>query len=108
MPKLIYHKIIYHLIFIGKEDNYYANLCQKIVLLYFLQIHTVEPGIYIPEGSPCDEKWWGIAVRIEDCILVTKDDPVNFSGMAPRTSDDIEEMMKEESILNAFKLPKLD
>ncbi|PHR72925.1 MAG: Xaa-Pro aminopeptidase [Lutibacter sp.] len=71
-------------------------------------IITVEPGIYIPEGSPCDEKWWGIAVRIEDCILVTKDGPVNFSGMAPRTSDDIEEMMKEESILNAFKLPKLD
>lgn len=71
-------------------------------------IITVEPGIYIPEGSDCDEKWWGIAVRIEDDILITKDGPVNFSGMAPRTSDDIEEMMKEESILNAFKLPKLD
>src|SRR4030095_13264744 len=24
---------------------------------------TVEPGIYIPEGSPCDPKWWNIAVR---------------------------------------------
>jgi len=71
-------------------------------------IITVEPGIYIPEGSPCDEKWWGIAVRIEDCILITKEGPVNFSGMAPRHPDDIEEMMKEESILNAFKLPKLD
>ncbi len=71
-------------------------------------IITVEPGIYIPEGSKCDEKWWGIAVRIEDCILITKDGPVNYSGMAPRSSDDIEEMMKEESILNAFKLPKLD
>mgnify|MGYP006073242019 FL=1 len=71
-------------------------------------IITVEPGIYIPEGSPCDEKWWGIAVRIEDCILITKDGPINFSGMAPRSSDDIEEMMKEESILNAFKLPILD
>jgi Xaa-Pro aminopeptidase len=71
-------------------------------------IITVEPGIYIPEGSACDEKWWGIAVRIEDCILVTKNGPINFSGMAPRSSDDIEEMMKEESILNAFKLPNLD
>ena len=71
-------------------------------------IITVEPGIYIPEGSPCDEKWWGIAVRIEDCILITKDGPINFSGMAPRSSDDIEEMMKEESNLNAFKLPILD
>lgn len=69
---------------------------------------TVEPGIYIPEGSDCDEKWWGIAVRIEDCILVTKNEPINYSGMAPRKSEEIEEMMKEESILNAFHLPNLD
>ncbi|AOW19854.1 aminopeptidase P N-terminal domain-containing protein [Urechidicola croceus] len=69
---------------------------------------TVEPGIYIPEGSPCDEKWWGIAVRIEDCILVTKNGPFNYSGMAPRDADEIEDLMKEESILNAFTLPKLD
>ncbi|MDO1499609.1 M24 family metallopeptidase [Winogradskyella maritima] len=33
---------------------------------------TVEPGIYIPEGSDCDKKWWGIAVRIEDDILITE------------------------------------
>lgn len=71
-------------------------------------IITVEPGIYIPEGSDCDSKWWGIAVRIEDCILITEDGPVNFSGMAPRHADEIEELMKEESILNAFSLPKLD
>jgi Xaa-Pro aminopeptidase len=71
-------------------------------------IITVEPGIYIPEGSPCDKKWWGIAVRIEDCILITKGGPVNYSGMAPRHADEIEELMKDESILNAFSLPKLD
>jgi Xaa-Pro aminopeptidase len=23
---------------------------------------TIEPGIYIPIGSDCDKKWWGIAV----------------------------------------------
>src|SRR5207244_2889284 len=27
---------------------------------------TVEPGIYIKEGSDCDKKWWNIGVRIED------------------------------------------
>jgi Xaa-Pro aminopeptidase len=32
---------------------------------------TVEPGIYIKEGSPCDPKWWNIGVRIEDDILIT-------------------------------------
>ncbi|PID69965.1 MAG: Xaa-Pro aminopeptidase [Flavobacteriales bacterium] len=69
---------------------------------------TVEPGIYIPENSPCDKKWWGIAVRIEDDILVTKDGPVNLSARAPRKVEEIEKMMKEPSALDDFKLPKLD
>ncbi|MCB0436649.1 MAG: M24 family metallopeptidase, partial [Mangrovimonas sp.] len=69
---------------------------------------TVEPGIYIPEGSPCDKKWWGIAVRIEDDILITEKGPVNLSAEAPRKSDDIEALMKEPSALDDFTLPKLD
>jgi len=69
---------------------------------------TMEPGIYIPDGSTCDEKWWGIAVRIEDDILVTKNGPVNLSAMAPRKSDEIEAVMKLPSVLDNFNLPKLD
>jgi Xaa-Pro aminopeptidase len=69
---------------------------------------TVEPGIYIPEGSACDKKWWGIAVRIEDDILITKEGPINLSAMAPRTSDAIEKMMRAKSVLNNLVLPNLD
>jgi Xaa-Pro aminopeptidase len=69
---------------------------------------TVEPGIYIPEGSDCDKKWWGIAVRIEDDILITANGPVNLSADAPRKSDEIEALMKESSPLDDFHLPKLD
>ena len=69
---------------------------------------TVEPGIYIPEGSDCDKKWWGIAVRIEDDILITKEGPVNLSAMAPRTTEAIEAMMLQKSPLTDFKLPELD
>ena len=69
---------------------------------------TVEPGIYIPEGSDCDKKWWGIAVRIEDDILITETGPINLSGLAPRTTEAIEELMKQPSPLDNFKLPKLD
>ncbi len=69
---------------------------------------TVEPGIYIPEGSDCDKKWWGIAVRIEDDILITDNDPVNLSGEAPRKSSEIEKLMAKSSALDDFKLPKLD
>ncbi len=69
---------------------------------------TVEPGIYIPEGSNCDKKWWGIAVRIEDDILITKNGPINLSGMAPRTTQDIEKTMAMPSVLDSFTLPGLD
>ena len=35
---------------------------------------TVEPGIYVAPGSRlAPKKWWGIGVRIEDDVLVTKD-----------------------------------
>ncbi|MEH6535661.1 MAG: aminopeptidase P N-terminal domain-containing protein [Psychroserpens sp.] len=69
---------------------------------------TVEPGIYIPDGSDCDPKWHGIAVRIEDDILITGDGPVNLSAEAPRTLREIEKLMKEKSVLGQLKLPKLD
>ncbi len=69
---------------------------------------TVEPGIYIPDGSDCDEKWWGIAVRIEDDILITEDGWTNLSGMAPRSVEEIEAVMALPSPLDDFILPNLD
>ena len=55
---------------------------------------TIEPGIYIPVGSDCDKKWWGIAVRIEDDILITTNGPVILSAEAPRKSLEIETLRK--------------
>ena len=69
---------------------------------------TVEPGIYIPENSPCDPKWWGIAIRIEDDILITENGPINLSSFAPRKLDEIEKVMSERSVLDSFVLPELD
>jgi len=79
-----------------------ATLMENMVL-------TVEPGIYIKAGSPCDKKWWNIGVRIEDDILVTKSGPVNLSAGVPREISDIEKLMKETGIGNRpFGLPSLD
>ena len=69
---------------------------------------TIEPGIYIPENSPCDPKWWNIGIRIEDDVLITNDGPVNLSAGAPRDWKDIEELMKEESALKDFILPEIN
>ena len=70
-------------------------------------IITIEPGIYIPEGAPCDKKWWGIAVRIEDDYLITKEGYEHLSVLAPRTVKDIEAAMKLPSPLDNFILPEL-
>jgi len=60
---------------------------------------TVEPGIYIPAGSPCDKKWWNIGIRIEDDVLITDGEPIVMSGKLPKTVAEIEKLMKEDGIL---------
>lgn len=69
---------------------------------------TVEPGIYISRESNCEPKWHGIAIRIEDDILITPTGPENLSEYAPRSWEEIEKIMREKSVLNSLKLPKLD
>jgi len=59
-------------------------------LLEVGNVITVEPGIYIPAGSPCDPKWWNIGVRLEDDILITPTGHINMSSRLPRAADTIE------------------
>jgi Xaa-Pro aminopeptidase len=55
---------------------------------------TVEPGIYIsPDNTNVDEKWRGIAVRIEDDMLVTKTGCENLTSEVPSARDEIEQLM---------------
>lgn len=69
---------------------------------------TIEPGIYIPGNSNCDKKWWGIAVRIEDDLLITETGYELLSRFAPRKIEDIEKMILQKSALDDFKLPALE
>jgi len=54
---------------------------------------TIEPGIYIPQGSPCDSKWWNIGVRIEDDVLITGGKPEILSESPPKTIKEIEKII---------------
>ena len=94
------HGVTHHIGLDVHDPGLYENLSPNMVI-------TVEPGIYIPKDSPCDSKWWGIGIRIEDDILITDNGNVNLSKDAPRKWDEIEKLMKEKSALDDFELPPL-
>jgi len=94
------HGIAHHIGLDVHDPGLYELLESNMVI-------TVEPGIYVPEGSPCDPKWWNIGIRIEDDILITEKGPINLSAAAPRDWKEIEKLMKQKSPLDDFTLPEL-
>ena len=55
---------------------------------------TVEPGIYISASNlDVEEKWRGLAVRIEDNLLITKAGCEELTADVPKTRDEIERLM---------------
>jgi Xaa-Pro aminopeptidase len=95
------HGCCHHIGLDVHDKGFYKNLEENMVI-------TIEPGIYIPEKSPADKKWWNIPVRIEDDYLVTKDGCELLSNLAPRTAEEIEKLMAEERIFSGYELPDLE
>ncbi len=57
-------------------------------------VTTIEPGLYIPADSEgVDPRWWNIGIRIEDDVAVTETGHEILSAAAPKTIDDIEELV---------------
>ena len=57
-------------------------------------VMTVEPGIYIADRARgVAKRWWGIGVRIEDDIVVTRDGNEVLTGDLPRQPDDVEALV---------------
>jgi Xaa-Pro aminopeptidase len=58
-------------------------------------VMTVEPGLYIAPGMRgVAKKWWGMGIRIEDDVLVTREAPDVLSSDAPKDPDEIERLMQ--------------
>jgi Xaa-Pro aminopeptidase len=56
---------------------------------------TVEPGIYIPAGTPgVARRWWNIGIRIEDDVVVTADGNEVLTAALVREADAIEKLMQ--------------
>ncbi len=59
---------------------------------------TVEPGLYISkEIKKVPKQWKGLAVRIEDDVLVTEDGYEVLSKDTPKTIDEIESLMSQSA-----------
>ncbi len=94
------HGLLHH-IGLDVHDRNFSKTMKKDMVI------TIEPGIYIPSDSDCDKKWWGIAVRIEDDVLIRENDYELLSVFAPRSIEDIEKMIAQKSALDDFILPPL-
>jgi Xaa-Pro aminopeptidase len=71
-----------------KKDNAWRPLEPSMVL-------TVEPGLYISPNTPkVDPSWWGLAVRIEDDVLVTAKGHEVLTADLPKDVDAIEALMR--------------
>lgn len=56
-------------------------------------VFTVEPGIYVSPASGVHEKWHNIGIRVEDNVLVTREGFENLTAGAPKTIEEIENVM---------------
>lgn len=95
------HGLGHHIGLDVHDRGFYETLKKDMVI-------TIEPGIYIPEGSNCDKKWWSIAVRIEDDLLITENGYELLSHFAPRKIEDIEKLISQKSVIDNFKLTPLE
>lgn len=51
---------------------------------------TIEPGVFIPAVPELPKEYHNIAIRLEDEILVGKEDPINLSANCPIEIVDVE------------------
>ena len=101
VKKYFPHGVSHHIGLDVHDPGNYGLLAADMII-------TVEPGIYIPEDSPCDPRWWNIGIRIEDDILITEKGPKNLSSFAPRKWDEIEKIIQQKSPLDDFNLPSAE
>uniref|UniRef100_A0A7S1IZS4 Aminopeptidase P N-terminal domain-containing protein n=1 Tax=Eutreptiella gymnastica TaxID=73025 RepID=A0A7S1IZS4_9EUGL len=58
---------------------------------------TVEPGLYLPVSDSVPKEFQGIAVRIEDNIVLTTAEPIVLTKDIPKSIEAVERVMQEGS-----------
>jgi Xaa-Pro aminopeptidase len=85
--KYIRHGITHHL-GLDVHDVWFSDTLKQGMVI------TVEPGLYIPQDDKeIDEEYRGIAIRIEDDVLVNENGCTILSKNIPKELDEIESMI---------------
>lgn len=58
---------------------------------------TIEPGVYIPNGFSCPERFHGIGIRIEDEVLITESGCEVLTGSLPKEIKHIQSLLNNHS-----------
>ncbi len=57
-------------------------------------VMTIEPGIYVsPTAKGVHKRWRGIGIRIEDDVVVTRNEPDVLTAALPSSVEDVEQLM---------------
>ena len=57
---------------------------------------TIEPGIYVsPDNDRVDPQWRGIGIRIEDDVVIRRNDNRVLTDGVPKTVAAIEQLMAQ-------------
>ena len=51
---------------------------------------TIEPGVYVPDDERWPERFRGLAMRVEDSVIIGKDAPEVLTATAAKEIDEIE------------------
>jgi Xaa-Pro aminopeptidase len=68
----------------------YVDSDGKSIKLTDGNVLTIEPGCYIKPNPKIPKEFWDIGVRIEDDILIKKNNPVVLTEKAPKEISDLE------------------
>lgn len=91
--KAFYMHGIGHYIGLDVHDVGEYGSLEQPRLLEAGMVVTIEPGLYVSNGADVDDLWKGIAVRIEDDILVTENGAQVLSADVPKSINEIEALM---------------
>ncbi len=84
--------------FLGRDVHdvgRYLNSQGQSILLENNMVVTVEPGLYIPDDDDIPDDFKGLAVRLEDNIVINNQSPINLTKALPRAPEKIIEYINQ-------------